>query len=90
MSKNYRCTKSSCRQRRTLKRPIEQYVREPRCLACGGRLSYDPEPKRRHNQEKCVCDGYHFPHRRGTEPWCRYAKKGPSDKDYEERYGSSY
>ena len=88
MSINYRCTKASCRARVTLKRSLNKYVREPRCRHCGGMLSHDPEPKRRHKKEKCVCDGYYFPHRRGTEPRCQYAKNGPTEQDYRERFGS--
>lgn len=90
MSVNYRCTTAKCRRRRTLKKELNAYARTPRCLSCGGRLSHDPEPRRRSHRDRCWCDGYHFPHRKGTEPWCSRAKIGPSDEDYINRYGSTY
>ena len=49
---------------------------------CGGRLSYDPEPRRRSKRQVCKCDGYPYPHRAGTEPWCIHAAKGPTEKDF--------
>lgn len=83
---NYRCTRCTCRARTVLRKPIEQYVREPRCRFCGGRLSHDPEVRRRSKRLKCLCDGYNFPHRIGTEPWCKHAKVGPSDEQLEARH----
>ena len=85
MTVNYRCTRASCRLRTTLKKRIEQYViaKFKVCPACGGRLSHDPELKRRSSREVCRCDGYPFPHKKGTEPWCHDAKIGPSDEDWQ-------
>lgn len=84
MTINYRCTRQSCRTRVTRKKQIELYVlaKYKSCPACGGRLSYDPEPKRRASRDVCRCDGYQFPHRKGTEPWCHQAETGPSDEDW--------
>lgn len=88
MTYNYRCTRNSCRRRVTRRKKLEQYVQKKWtvCPSCGGRLSYDPEPKRRAKRDKCVCDGYPFPHRMGTEPWCKHAKVGPSDDDWRDLY----
>jgi len=83
MTINYRCTRSSCRTRTTLKKRIEQYVKTKVCSVCGGRLSHDPEPKKRASRDVCYCDGYPFPHRGGTEPWCHKAKIGPSNEDWQ-------
>lgn len=64
---NYRCSHRHCRKRVTLPRPLEWYIREPKCKACGRRqLKHDPEVARRHARETCHCNGVHFPHRRGT------------------------
>lgn len=40
----------------------------------------------RTHRRTCTCDGYFFPHHKGTEPWCINAKIGPDDQDYEDRY----
>lgn len=81
MSVNYRCTRSSCRKRITLKRRKELYVREPTCAVCGGNLSYDPEPKRRATLQVCHCDGLPFPHRSGTR-FCIHSDGPESEEDF--------
>ncbi len=64
---NYRCSHRRCRKRVTLRHPLEWYIREPKCKACGRKqLKHDPEVSRRHQAETCRCSGVHFPHRRGT------------------------
>lgn len=93
MAYNYRCSRTSCRARVTRKRLIETYVIDVyrRCPACGSdSLKIDNSVKRRSSLLRCDCDGYSFPHRRGTEPWCVHARRGPDDSDYRERYGSIY
>lgn len=85
----YRCSHDRCRTRRTLVKPLEHYVREPRCRCCGGPLTLD---RYRNTQELapdrvCRCDGYWFPHRRGGGVWCIHHPTGPTDEDYRERYG---
>lgn len=65
----YRCR--DCRTRRTLRKRKERYMREPSC-ACGGDLILDVYRKRKeHARVMCLCDGYWFPHRRGSK-WCRH------------------
>ena len=87
MTYNYRCTRKGCRSRKTLKRKKEEYIRTPCCPVCGGNLSHDPEPRRRSKRDRCLCDGYPFPHRRGTAPWCVDSQREPTEQEYQERYG---
>lgn len=83
----YRCTHDGCRQRVSLARPREQYTRDPRCPACGLVLTgrRDREPQLRATRDRCGCDGYAFPHRRGSGCWCTHSTRMPSDADYEAR-----
>lgn len=93
MAYNYRCSKNSCRARVTRKRFIEEYVIDKYkcCPVCRNEsLKLDRSVKIRSRSLRCDCDGYSFPHRRGTEPWCNHAVKGPDESDYRERYGYSY
>lgn len=88
MSYNYRCTTNRCRKRITKKkRIIDGSLRKiDKCRVCGGKLSLDLSLKIRNRKNKCNCDGYHFPHRKGTEPWCHHAKIGPTEEDFQDRY----
>lgn len=92
---NYRCTTRRCRKRQQLSKPIEQYVKAPRCRVrgCGGRLVHDPEPKHRHKRETCYCGAHYpggtgepLPHRRGSLVWCKYHSTGPTEEDYRQLY----
>ena len=84
----YRCTKAACRARRTLRRPLEGYVREPRCRCCGGPLTLDAYRQQTELAYRpCNCDGYWFPHRPGGGVWCIQPLDGPTDEDYLARYG---
>lgn len=68
----YRCRQ--CRARRVLRQPLAFYLREPHCQACGGTLLPDIYRTRTHGTVKpCCCDGYHFPHKRGSR-YCRHGK----------------
>jgi hypothetical protein len=90
MSYNYRCTRRrECGARKTLRQPIERYHRRPVCPACGRDTlkTVNDKEKSRNRRRKCTCDGYPFPHHKGTEPWCIHALRGPTDEDYEGRYG---
>lgn len=68
---HYRC--SRCEARRTL-RPLDEYVRPPRCPRCRGerwRLDTYRATKERGRGPTCWpgrggCNGYPFPHRRGS------------------------
>ncbi len=93
MSYNYRCSARKCQRRRTLKRKIENYIRVPCCLSCGSSLRDVTADVRKYTQQRlCKCGEVHgekgaYPHRKGTEPWCKYAKIGPTAQDWEDRYG---
>lgn len=72
MGFNYRCTiRRKCGKCRTLKHPLEWYIRTPKCKACGGKLSPDPHVKRHNMARVCRCkgfsgrEGYPYPHRKG-------------------------
>lgn len=81
MGYNYRCGRSTCRQRVTLKRRINEYVKSVSCKACGGTLHHDPSVRARSKALVCHCDGYHFPHRKGSYYCKDYA--GTKDDAYE-------
>ncbi len=85
----YRCSRAKCRARRTLNKPVEMYVREPRCKACGGPLTPDAyrNTKELAPSRVCHCDGYPFAHRRGGGVWCDHHPTGPDDQDFRDRYG---
>lgn len=83
---NYRCTRSSCRKRRSI-RHKEHYVK----CECGGTMNHDPEVKRRHRRERCYCDGPEWaPHRIGYAPWCIHAARQPTEEEFLDRYGHHY
>jgi hypothetical protein len=85
MSYNYRCSiHRRCGARRTLKKPIEQYVRRPHCLRCGMDSLKPVKERKRNTFRACYCDGYHYPHSKGSK-WCRYSKSILTDDDLEER-----
>lgn len=95
MSLPYRCGR--CRARRSLPRRLERYVRPPRCRSCGHQGLYldryrltserarggsyrgGQDPARR--ERVCACDGYWFPHRRGSLRCQHY--QGARDLEWE-------
>lgn len=86
----YRCSRHSCQARVTLPRLVEQYVRPHKCHACGGtsfRLDKYRHRVELHKSRTCECDGYHFPHRMGCQPWCKHSTRLPTDLETAERYG---
>lgn len=83
----HRCTRKSCRARRSLKRHIDDYIRIPKCEECGGDLKPDNWQMKKSKEMKCDCDGISFPHRKGYNPWCNYATREPTEREYKERYG---
>lgn len=85
MKKAYRCGRRGCRRTYYLpKHPVEYLRGEKRC-ACGGTLHDYSSNRKRGNT--CHCDGEPYPHRRGSTVWCKDHPLGPTDRDYEERYG---
>ena len=92
----YRCWKrmadgKKCGGRKTLKKMIAFYVREPKCPNCGNKTlvldRHRMENEVGGNKPACHCDGYHFPHRRGSK-WCVHSTSLPTDEDYEDRHRS--
>jgi len=88
---HYRCSlRNKCGARKTLKRPIEKYIRRPKCPRCHkDTLKFDPSRRRERNNNLCKCDGMEggWPHRKGSSVWCHKSKKQPTEEDYLERYG---
>lgn len=82
----HRCTTKRCRKRVSLRRPVPEYVREPRCKACGGRLAPDPSVKRRGKKKLCHCNALEFPHQAGSTPMCVQHPTGPTEADWEDFY----
>lgn len=87
MTFNYRCTRKHCRKRVTRRKRLEHYLLEKykHCPACGGRLSLDRTVKKRNKRQRCLCDGYAFPHREGTAPWCRHSTRPPTEEEWQWR-----
>lgn len=89
MSFPHRCSKTGCRTRKALKRPIDQYIRRPLCPSCGqDSLKLDKAKQRENHSAKCKCDGYWFPHRKGSL-WCRHSTIVPTEEDYQTRYAGT-
>lgn len=69
-----RCGVETCRQRFTLRRNPEEYVRAIKCPSCGDHLkvrSVEAERQRELvKQDTCSCGGYPFPHRKGSMRGC--------------------
>lgn len=68
MAYNYRCSRrAACGKRKTLRHPLEWYLREPRCPDCGQHsLKFDLAPRRQTLERTCRCGGIAWPHREGT------------------------
>jgi len=65
-----------CGGRKTLRKPIEQYLREQKCPLCHHKGSLRLDNWRKKNErgrckQKCICDGLPYPHRRGSK-WCNH------------------
>ena len=87
----YRCSymggnlppEKRCGQRRALKKPIEQYARRPRCLACGrDSLWLDAYQTTRNRRLTCKCAGVPYPHNRGTIVGCEHYDGFVSEEEY--------
>lgn len=95
MTFRYRCNKRidgvTCGGRKTLKKQIEFFAKEPKCPNCkNATLRLDKWRMKNEvngNGDTCNCDGYHFPHRKGSM-WCRETTSPPTDEDYRDRYNA--
>ncbi len=87
MTHVYRCTHDDCRRRVILARRVEKYFRKPKCHGCGREITgrEDRALYRQRARETCTCDGYHFPHRRGSI-WCNHSARRPTEQQYEQRF----
>lgn len=82
MSFPYRCSRTACRQRTSLRRKLEHYARPRRCPSCRhDSLRLDRWKLRDHRRSACYCDGYDFIHRRGSLRCNHY--RGTRDPDWE-------
>lgn len=87
MSYPYRCGRDGCRQRVSLRRKLETYVRPRLCPSCGhDSLKLDRWKMRDHKASRCNCNGYHFIHRKGSK-WCEFYRGEYTEEDLMERYG---
>ena len=99
----YRCkrTVNGVRHYRriTLKRPIGDYVRPPKCPEWGEGFTWlDKYPRIRNKKAKCECDGMpdNFPHKKGARMniegvglfFCNYRKL--TNEEQEELYNERY
>lgn len=88
MTYRYRCTRDGCRKRVSLRRLKEQYIRTPKCPGCNrDTLHRDTARQRESKKNRCWCNGYHFPHRQRSAPWCDYAVRMPSPEEMSQRQG---
>lgn len=82
-----------CDHRRSLKRRPEDYLRAPACPHCGGRSWRLDKYRMKEKRERigvfntCHCDGLPYPHRAGSDVWCRKHPTGPTEEDFRGRYG---
>lgn len=77
----YRCGRRGCRKVYTLSQPPAAYRVEKRC-SCGGTLHDYSIDRKRNKARTCGCDGLPFPHKKGSDVWCRHHATGPSEEDY--------
>lgn len=82
----YRCGRGKCRAIYHLPKPPEAYRKEKRC-DCGGKLHDYTYERKRNGRKVCHCDGWPFPHQKGSSVWCQERPTGPTEEDYLERYG---
>ena len=90
MRYHYRCSTDTCRKRVTLNKPIGMYVQRKYrvCPSCKGHtLKECPSVNKWNKANTCRCDGYHFPHMKGSK-WCFKNTKPLTDEDYEDRHRS--
>jgi len=73
----HRCSDNSCQAGVSLPKRWQDYKKPPTCKTCGYyRLRVDTYRLRvERKKNKCNCDGYHFPHRKGSK-WCEHGEGG--------------
>lgn len=87
MGFQYRCSiRRKCGCTKLLKKRIDEYHVRPLCPSCK-RDTLKPiyvKERERTIRRKCVCDGYIYPHRKGTAPWCIHSPREPTDEEHEQ------
>ncbi len=82
----YRCERRidgiKCHARTKLGKAWWRYVIKPPCKKCKKPLTGYQE-----KESTCYCNALVYPHRAGSVVWCEQHSTGPTDKDFEERYG---
>lgn len=83
--RRYRCRCRHCRARRTLNQHPDAYQRPPKCR-CGRNDGWVIDRYRDSRKEArrftCDCDGWWFPHRRGSEGCHHHEKRIPDPDDF--------
>lgn len=85
--KTYQRKTVQCGQRKTLAKHPDDYIRLPKCPACGAQNWMIDKWRLKHevrgNGDVCRCGGYHFQHRKGS----KYCYEHPdAEKIHSERY----
>jgi hypothetical protein len=86
MKLKYRCGRAGCRKVHTLSKAPGEYRTERKC-SCGGTLHDYSMDRRRNKARTCGCDGLPYPHKKGSDVWCPHHPTGPTEEDFEMRYG---
>lgn len=89
--KFYRC--GHCKARRVLNRELWEYSKPPKCHTCGvidwciDMYRYTEWKNKTGSYAVCHCYELPYPHRPGSDVWCKQHKTGPTEQDYVNRYG---
>ena len=91
-STRVQCRNNKCRTRDRIKKRLEEYKREKRCVVCGGPLRSIEAERRRElaKQETCYCGPIPFPHREGSLRFCEHhplVDVEPTDEEWEDYEG---
>jgi hypothetical protein len=87
---HYRCSRETCKARRTFRQRVEHYLRAPRCAGCGG-VAWRWDRHRalvEMQRTPCTCPGYAFRHRKGSK-FCTHAAVELTAEDIASRYGTA-
>lgn len=85
---NHPCRCNKCRGRKTLRKHPDLYERRHHVkCSCGGEFKVDTYRMSKENKNPCKCDGYWFPHRKGSK-WCIHNKRELSEEEHIERFSS--
>lgn len=79
--RGYPCRCRHCGARRTFRHHPDTYARRFRWLVCCGKADWRVDNYRmtREHKNRCLCDGYWFPHRKGSK-WCNFNINYPTEE----------